>query len=479
MGKQHSTQRHSARAATSTASIVSMVWSGGDEWLSSKANIVALSSILPSAMSLFQPWACCNSPVTKVQAQSISGTLILSIGGSSANDGGWSDMAKEGVDKWVGYFKNLFLTSGLNGIDWDLEMITTLSNYDFIGKVSQQLKAAGATITFTIFGNNKNPQFPPLSFLQTYADACTYVVLMLYGGDGMWVDATYGSWCDFASNTVATLPAALQSKYLYALYPSGATHSCCAPCIQKAVDNIRAGNGVGIAFWCYGGYLGACNTPLNLAVVTAWVDVLNEGGGTGVGDFLSAFVSCTGETATEGCGRSSIPTSTYYSCTGSTCSSAPLCTADGAGCYKTSTCENNCSTPTQNYKCNVSTTTCGPDASGTYSTYAACTLSCGKVNPQTYDCSCGACAKSTSGGKYTTSDCDGQCSVTPTLPCSSLGISVPTGGACSDTSAQFTCGGQNSCCCFGSIPSPNAINPTSCIPGTQNGMKAARFLIRY
>jgi hypothetical protein len=402
--------------------------------------------------------------VTPTQAGGIPGKLILSIGGSNAGPTGWKAMALGGVDNWVGYFKNLFLTSGLQGLDWDLEQIVDPSNpnstvvWDFIGQVSQQLKAAGNTITFTIF-QSTNPGFPPAWFLQKYADACTYVVVMLYNG-GVYVDASGGSWCGFAATTYGALPSALQSKFIYALYPLGGTQSCCAPCVQQAVDYIRAGKGVGIAFWCYGGWLGACGTEGSKMIVAAWVDILNNGGGSGMGDFLAAFPLCSGATAKDGCGRSASPQTQYYSCSGSSCNVDPSCTATKPGCYDTSTCNNECSVQTQRFKCTG--IACSPDNNGAYPNQAACQTSCGQEPPQMYGCnSCGQCAASPT-GTYSTSNCDGQCGAKPTLPCSSLGMPVPSGGSCSDPSAQFTCNGDSRCCCLGSVPSPSATNPTAC-----------------
>ena len=474
MGKQQSTLRNrvvvKSRADPAPAStptpIPSMVWSGGNDWFHSKAQIVALASVLPTAMSSFKPWTgVVPGPVTPTEASNIIGKLILSIGGSNAGPAGWSAMAQGGVDNWVGYFKNLFLSSGLQGIDWDLEQIVDPANpnstivWDFIGQVSQQLKAAGNTITFTFFGNNDNPAFPPAWFLQKYADACTYAVLMLYNG-GQWTDASWGSWCKFYDSTYAALPPALQSKVMMALYPSGGAQSCCAPCIQQAVDNVRAGKGAGIAFWCYGGWLGACGeVEAHKLIVAAWVDVLNSGGGSGVGDFLSAFPSCSGATATDGCGKSVTPEVQYYSCSGSSCNPNPSCTATAAGCYDTSTCNNACSVANQPFKCTG--ITCSPDASGPFPNQSACQLACPPSSPQMYACNCGACGPSPT-GTYSTSNCDGQCTSTPTLPCSSMGMPVPAGGSCSDPSAQFTCNGQPRCCCLGSVPSPSATNPTSC-----------------
>ena len=480
MGKQQSTLRHRAaiksRAAT-PAPIPTMVWSGGDDWMNSKASIVALASALPAAMARFDPWTQTVPSAIVPTMVSIPGKLTLSIGGSAASDSGWSAMASGGVDNWVGYFKNLFVTSGLDGIDWDLENITTTSTYDFIGQVSQQLKAAGHTITFTIM-QSKNIMFPPMSFLQTYAGACTYIVLMLYDS-GMYVDgptSPNNSWCDYAANTLAALPPALQSKFMYALYPYNGTpsHSCCALCIQQAVDYIRAGKGVGIAFWCFGGYTGACSGELSKQVVAAWVDVLNNGGGSGVDDFMAAFPTCSSETSKDGCGRDVNPTATFYACSGSACNSSPSCTATTPGCYTTNTCNNECSQQQQMFACTG--TACTEDPNGTYTSRQACSLKCG-TSTQMYSCNCGAC-KPDPNGQYSTMDCDGQCSA-PTAACASMGVSVPTGGACGEASAQFTCNGQTRCCCLGTVPFPSATNPTACTTSAAAASRARFYAKRY
>lgn len=464
--------------AHESPSLVSMVWSGGKDWLNSKAQIVALATALPAGLSSFSPWNNCCSPPTPAQAKTIQGTLILSVGGSNSDDGGWSDMAAGGVNAWLTYFKNLFLSTGINGIDWDIENInvTNTAVYNFIGQLSQLLRAMGALVTFTIFGNDKNAWFPPASFLSTYGSSCDYIVFMLYNG-GMWTENNWKSWCDHLQETLPFIPQSMMSKFLYAVYPTGG-QPCCAPCIQQAVDNIRGGKGAGVAFWCYGGWLGSCNSAESQKIVEAWVEILNAGGGNGASDYQVAYPLCKGDTATDGCGRTS--PSTMYSCSGSTCQVSTTCTGTTAGCYDTNTCNSSCSVPNQNYFCTGTscvTSDCALDTFGCYSSYTACMQKCG--SPAMYACTGSTCSKSNceagSTGCYSTStECGNSCPPQPSYACSSLGLSVPTGGACSDPSAQFSCNGQTRCCCLDYAPSPSATNPTSCVSKTA----AARFYRR-
>ena len=486
MGKSHSSLKpvRAVRAATASK-IVTGVWSGGADYKNSQAQIIALASALPSAQSSFSPWTSTVNEAPTPQSLNMPGKVILSIGGSAAYPGGWSAMAAGGapnVDNWVGYFKELFAQSGLQGLDFDLENINDPTKpgdttvWEFIGQLSSQLKAAGFIITFTVF-QSTNTDFPPAWFLTKYANACSYIVVMLYNG-GMYLPDTHeDSWCSYATQTYKALPQALQSKFVYALYPKGGTNSCCAPCVQKAVDFINAGQGVGIFFWCSGGYLGSCTG--GMSVVEEWVKILNsQGGATTANDFLSAFPSCTGPSVTDGCGSQVTPTQTYYSCGSSGCAANPSCTsATQAGCYPYSTCNNACGTPVQYYGCPVDGgTNCIPSTSATpYTNQTACNTAC--ANPPMYSCSCGQCIQDPA-GTYSSSNCDGKCNEPPALPCSSLGVGVPsTGGSCQVASQQFTCNGQTRCCCLGTVPSPSATNTTACVSGS--GQRYNMYQYRY
>ena len=433
----HKRQRRLAkmRAATATTApgIVSMVWSGGSDWVNSKAQIVALASAVPgtlppsggsTAAGVFQPWMNCCPPPTLAQVQSVPGKVILSVGGDMAYAATWTAMASSGtIAQWVAYFQNNIFNLGLKGIDWDLEHVPSMTEWNFVGQLTKALKAADPSllITFTIIGNPGNAIFPPADFLNQYLDACDYLVLMLYG-NFMWTVSNYGSWCTFADSTIAALPASAVSKLIYALYPVGQGPACCAPCVQKAVDFVRAGKGKGIAFWCYGGYLGYCNSDFSKTLVTAWIDILNAGGGSGVSDFNAVFPAsapCVGDTSVDGCGATPSSSSTY-SCVSGQCIA-------GSG--------------------------------GSYASQPLCQQACGSTTNTMYGCDVnGNCIKM-SGGQYTDGTCNNAC-VKP-LVCSNLGLPL-TAGQCADPASQFSCNGQNRCCCAGSVPYPNNVNPTSC-----------------
>jgi hypothetical protein len=347
-------------------------------------------------------------------------------------------MAYDGVNAWVTQFKAMFVATGLRGIDWDLELIIDESKnppdlnppaFDFIGQVSQQLKAENYIITFTMFGNVV--ALPNSTFLNKYADACTYVTLMLYNG-GMWVDNNYGSWCGYASDAIQALPAAMQSKLLYAVYPRGGNYSCCAPCIQQIVDFIRAGKGLGVAFWCEGGYTGDCNA--GASIVSAWVDILNSNGGSGVADFEVAYSNSTcfdnktvkAVTSFNGCGYN-------YKCSNS------ACVQDKNGTYQTSDCDGACSGVQPTYNCvNGQCTQATTDGKYTEST---CGGNCTNVVPPTYNCVNGQCTQATTDGKYTESTCGGNCTnvVPPTYNCvEGQCTQATTGGVYNES----TCGGN-------------------------------------
>lgn len=591
--------KHSRLAKNSLVNpipIPTMVWSGGSRWMNSKAHIVALSSYLPGAISTFNTTlsnVCSNpgtsgNPVTPAVTKTMPGYVTLSVGGSNAQMSGWLDMVNEGVNAWVTLLTSVFTSTGIVGLDWDMEGINGTqaqvdSVYTFIGQLSLALKKAvsGTIITFTMFGNYSNSSFPSASFLNTYADACDYVPFMLYNG-GTWVDDpshSWGSWCQYGPATIAKLPLAMQKKVLYGLYPKGGTYSCCAPCIQQVVDFIRSGLGAGVAFWCYDGWLGACNSEASLAIVEAWVEILNAGGGNGVADFEVAYPnsSCTDSpgnvaipsyTTYNGCGYNytcdpttkvctqsrsgqyhtstcdgACTAATMYSCVngactptpggafpdstcgGGACSGTPVaptkygcvngkCQLSPTGTYPDSTCGGTTCPSTNTYGCSngqctqmpngpYSDSTCGGtvcpsakkygcvngvcqvSATGTYADDTCGGVSCsastmyscvegvcredpsGKYPDSTcnkmcyqplYDCIGGACTESTI-GPFTSPSCNNTCG--STLACGSLGFTAGT-SFCGVATEQFTCNGENRCCCFGSHPYPTAVNPTSC-----------------
>lgn len=439
--------------ATTTAPIVTMVWSGGSQWTSSSAQIVALASALPAAYGQFNPWGVVPQPVLPSQVQSLpgKGRVILSIGGSNAS--GWTDMAATPVSTWVTYFQNLFTSSGLSGLDFDLEGIDSGSAqtvYNFVGQLATQLKALKYLVTFTIL-QSTNVGFPPAFFWTTYASACDYVVLMLYD-IAMYVPDGTGtlSYCDYAANTLAALTAlvpSLKSKFIYALYPYPAnngpsgpiTRPCCGPCVQAVIDKIRAGNGVGIALWCYGGYLGACSQTTGNGVVEAWVRLLNSGGGSGVQDFVNAYPGCSGQTDTigNGCGyyygcdstNTCVPSSTGtipdVNCNGS-CTSAPqkwncdstqgTCVLKGLTGYDLqSTCNANCSKVVQsgNWNCDTTLKQCTQNGTTGYATQDACNTATSCTGPATtlmYSCNNGACSPDIN-GTLTQTECGTTCPV--------------------------------------------------------------------
>ena len=489
-----------ATAFTTTSRIVSMVWSGADDWQNSTADIVALSSVLPdtlAAYNLKNPVFQVTNHMTPALAKKIPGVVTISIGGSSAGDSEWQSMASGGVTAWTSFFTNLFNTTGVHGLDWDLENISTPSVYDFIGQLSQQLKKVDPTyvITYTVFGNISKQ--PPLSFYNNYLNGCDYVVFMLYNGGPY--NATVsgsGSWCDYLDQSLNVLPAAVRTKFLYATYPNGGTVSGCGPLIQQMVDYIRAGKGAGVAFWCYGGWNGVCKN--GMSTIDAWVKILNQGGGTGVQQLNVAFPGCTGPFASSGCGY--IP-NTQYSCINNTCipnnnsTTAPLypdstcggncssgggggggggggtakfgcvngtCQQDPNGTYPDSTCNNSCTSQATKYACIAGE--CKASTNGTYPT-----KDCGNMcsaGTSKFSCDAGVCKPDPTNGTYPDSTCNNACGAPP--PCASLGIQVGslTGAACKDPKTQFTCNGTARCCCPGTIPNPSSQNPTACLTPT-------------
>jgi hypothetical protein len=467
--------------------MLSMVWSGGVEWLKCKSSIIALASAIPTNLANFLPWSSTvPSDVTPSQVSQVTGKVILSIGGSSGGDTGFSAMATDGVDAWVTYFQNMFKTSGLQGLDWDLEGISQTNNvvWDFVGQLSTKLKAAGSLITFTIVGNKDNSGFPALSFLNTYLDSCDYVAFMFYNG-GMWVDSVplnEFSWCTYLDSVLQLVPA-MKSKCLIGLYPKGGANSCCAPCIQKAVDLVRSGTGAGIALWCQGGYTGSCSQ--GSSIVAAWVDVLNSGGGTSVQDFQVHFSDCSGPTSYNGCGYKyacisnsclqqqtgsyntndcsgacASPSGQMYSCNSDT----GLCQVDSGGTYNLkSTCDASCksSNPTVMYSCNSDTGLCQVDSGGTYNLKSTCDASCTSSNPTVmYSCNSdtGLCQVDSGGTYNLKSTCDASC--TSSNPVVS-GFSCNNGTCQPDTNVTYS----NMPACEAACPKQFNCFSGNCMPG--------------
>jgi hypothetical protein len=107
--------------------------------------------------------------------------------------------------------------------------------------------------------------------LENYIDSIDVVPIMLYNG-GMWRKSTYGSWCQYAQDFFNLFSTSVQNKILYAIWMASQTKAnadCCGSCIAEVLTRVQSGAGAGIAFWCYGGYNGACSNykPVNLAVL--------------------------------------------------------------------------------------------------------------------------------------------------------------------------------------------------------------------
>ncbi|MCG8637916.1 MAG: hypothetical protein MI863_29090 [Desulfobacterales bacterium] len=283
-------------------SLVTMVWAGGGSFYDNTSDIVALSSVLPQKLKTFtaDPFSSCCSPPDKTRVQAMNGKVILSFGGSEAGEAGWNDMKDDGVDAWYQALEKIFDKTGLQGIDWDLEELSTGSKvFDFVGQLSRKLLDKGRIITFTFFGNPENPAFPPQDFLEKYHDACSFAPIMLYNG-GMWVPKTWGSWCDYAEKTKSRLSEGMQKKVLFGLYPKGGNIPCCGACVAKALAFVNEGFGSGIALWCADGWLGACTE--GAGVVDALVKTI-QAGKTSLDDLNAAYPDCEGATATNGCGE--------------------------------------------------------------------------------------------------------------------------------------------------------------------------------
>ena len=287
--------------------IVTMVWSGSSDWTEPNADIVALASALPSGFSDFQTsWASHiaspqDLPTPDKTSKKPKTHYILSIGGSNASVGGWTDMATSAsLEQWTGWFTNLFKTTGMDGIDWDLENMSD-NELDFVGKLSTILRQSGYFITITVFGNKDNPSAIHPSFFTAYPDSYDYVPIMLYGSE-MWIAQTSNkSWCQYAKEFFTAYPS-ITGKIILALYPSsgdiGSTSAnCCSPCIEAAVDMITTKEAIGIALWAYGGYLGDGGMQIKKPLVAQILKGLKE---TPI-NWDTIYPNCKGPLSTNGC----------------------------------------------------------------------------------------------------------------------------------------------------------------------------------
>ena len=212
-----------------------------------------------------------------------SQNVLLSIGGSAASIQGWKDMAiKYTIDDWISYFTILYSKYGINGIDWDIEPDSLYQdNSDntiictFIGELSKKLKSKISVykISVTVFGNvqkyvkNKSVAL----MLENYIDYFDVIPIMLYNG-GMWRANTWGSWCDYAKSFFQFVSEKVGKKILYAVWIASQSKDnadCCASCINQIIQYVQNKQGLGMALWCYGGYLGACSNfkEINLKVL--------------------------------------------------------------------------------------------------------------------------------------------------------------------------------------------------------------------
>jgi hypothetical protein len=232
--------------------------------------IFALASCVPSNIATmkggtFGPFSTVTDvvPTPELVGKHPDTFYVLSIGGSAAGQSSWANMMNDSVDAWVTYFEELFQTTGIHGIDWDLENISGFDTHDFlnfIGDLSTRLRADGHFITVTTFGNPAHPDVVPTWWFTTYPDGCDYIALMLYNGGNYAQPGNQYGWCTYAEQFRAAYPAQIP-KLIYALWPTGSTRDCCQSCIDEAKALIHDGKGAGIALWCYGGYLGVCSIP--------------------------------------------------------------------------------------------------------------------------------------------------------------------------------------------------------------------------
>lgn len=238
---------------TSDEKPITMVWSGGDDYFEINADIVAISSVLPNTDLILDS--------TGIKKEQPTGTtkFILSIGGSGASEDGWSNMSNKSVDDWVDYFTQLKADYYITGIDWDYEGVTTPNVIKFIKILSKQLKNTipEYLITLTIFGNPESNNGLVSTDIND-PDAFDYIPLMLYNG-GQWVGQWEKGWCNYFKKLESTY-GNIDVPYIMGVYPKGGTSGECGSiCLNTVIELISQKRAIGIALWCYGGWLGACS----------------------------------------------------------------------------------------------------------------------------------------------------------------------------------------------------------------------------
>lgn len=316
------------------SSFVTAVWSGGmTDWqdLLGKVDYIFLATALPQDMTTdinkdyggaFQ--YIDKTPATDfVPSQIGNQKLLLSIGGSNASIAGWLGMAQKPLQDWVSYFLALKAEFGIGGIDWDIEPDTlyaegadTTTVCTFFGELSRALKKADPMyqVSVTVFGNaTKYTKGKAVAaFMENYIDAIDVIPIMLYNS-GMWRDDTYGSWCTYADGFFSLFSSAVAAKTLYAIWMASQSTSnadCCGSCIAEVLSKVSSGVGQGIAFWCYGGYTGACGTPAFKPVTLAVLDQLQKTGLQTTEEQLQTLILANAPYATNpeyclsnGCGK--------------------------------------------------------------------------------------------------------------------------------------------------------------------------------
>ena len=217
-------------------------------------------------------------------------------------------MKQEGVDAWVTALENLFVKTGMKGIDWDIEGTNNSDTdfFNFMGDLSGKLISNGHVVTLTMSGNaspGSTLATVPDGFFTKYASSFTYIVLMLYGS-GMWGSTNIheDTWCSYVEGFQQKFPL-ISNRVLYALtlgsMPANG-RNCCRPCLDQALDYINKGYGKGIAIWCYssGGRLGtACGGIADSGAVIEAINNISKGSKLP----STLFTSCTGPLAKDPC----------------------------------------------------------------------------------------------------------------------------------------------------------------------------------
>ena len=279
--------------STNKSTLQTAIWSGGaTDWqdLLGKVDYIFLATALPQEMTpdINQKYGGAFLHIDATPELHFTPSLIgnqkvlLSIGGSVATLQGWVHMAQQSIDSWVSYFIALKTKFGIGGIDWDIEPDTLYSpNTDtelvntFLGNLSRALKKADPSyrISVTVFGNalKYTKGQATAALMENYIDAIDVIPIMVYNG-GMWRKSTYGSWCGYADEFFNLFSDKVKQKTLYAVWIASQSKEgadCCGSCISEVLKRVQSGIGAGIAFWCYGGYNGACSNfkPVNMAVI--------------------------------------------------------------------------------------------------------------------------------------------------------------------------------------------------------------------